>query len=130
MKLLKFLSQTSDNEQINFVRAMKLQLVEDEPKTSHVQNVSEKFAASREMLELMKLLNKDFRTFYTGKKLRFDFSLEASKPIDGLKLNEKQKVKIKRKWLEYNSKLAILQEQFERELAELKQSSVRSESEQ
>jgi len=119
MKLLKYLSQTSDEETTKF-RVLDCKLVNEETGNKElVEKVVDKYELGNDILELYDLLNKDLRKHYKG-KLKFDFTLGEGKPVDVLKIKSGRKDFIKKKVFEFEDVLAKTQRKLESYLQEKK----------
>lgn len=117
MKLLKYLSQTSDEETSKF-RALDCKLVEEE--TGHkelVEKVVNKYDLGNDILELYELLNKDLKKHYKG-KLKLDFTLDEGKPVNTLKVKSGREQFIKKRVYEFVDELAKTQRKLESYLQE------------
>ena len=118
MKLLKYLSQTSDEETSKF-RVLDCKLVdEDTGNKELVQNIVDKYELGNDILELYELLNKDLRKHYKGKK-KFDFTFGEGETVDVLKIKPGRKDFIKKRMYEFVDELAKTQKKLEKYLQEL-----------
>lgn len=119
MKLLKYLSQTSDEETTRF-RILDCKLVNEETGNKElVEKVVDKYELGNDILELYELLNKDLRKHYKG-KMRFDFTLGEGKPVDVLKIKSGRKDFIKKRMFEFVDELAKTQRKLESYLVKIK----------
>ncbi len=120
MKLLKYLSQTSDSEETTKFRGLDCKLVKEETGNKElVEKVVQQYELGNEILELYELLNKDLRKHYKG-KMRFDFTSGEGKPVDVLKIKSGRRDFIKKRVFEFEDVLAKTQRKLEKYLEEMK----------
>lgn len=120
MKLLKYLSQSSDSEETTKFRGLNCKLVEKETGNKElVEKVVQQYELGNDILELYELLNKDLRKHYKG-KLKFDFTLDEGEPVDTLKIKSGRKEFIKKKAYAFVDELAKTQRKLEKYLQEMR----------
>lgn len=114
MRLYKFLSISSCDEDASAFRSLSLDLVEEDTgNVDLVKNVSEKYMLDDAALILLEKANKELKKMYRG-KLRFDFCLEEQGMVpDEVKIERKKVRQLKEKWFQFNDELSNIQIDFE-----------------
>ncbi len=117
MRLYKFLSLSSVDDDASAFRSLNLDLVEDDTGNSDlVKRVSEKYLLDDTALILLERANKELKRMYRG-KLKFDFCLEEQgmKP-DEVKIEKRKVRQLKEKWFKFNDELSEIQINFEKNM--------------
>ncbi|KFZ26060.1 MAG: hypothetical protein KQ78_01722 [Candidatus Izimaplasma bacterium HR2] len=117
MRLYKYLSISSKDDDISAFRSLKLDLVKDDTgNIDIVKRISEKYLLDDTVLLLLEKANRELKKMYRG-KLKFDFCLdEQGMMSDGVDIRvECKKVKqLKEKWFKFNDELSGMQIDFEK----------------
>jgi hypothetical protein len=121
MRLLGYLEKQGADVDSNKFRMLSLKLVKK--KTQHeetIKKIAEEYDLDTDyILGLRGLLNKDLKTKgYRGPNI-FDFVLDEGSDIEGIKLEKRKKDILKRRHFELESKLAEVQEKFEKKLKQV-----------
>lgn len=114
MRLYKFLTLSSNDQDANAFRSMNIDLVEEDTGNSEVvKRLTEKYMLDDTALQLLERANKELKRMYRG-KLKFDFCLEEQGLVpDDIKIERKKVRQLKEKWFEFNNELSEIQIQFE-----------------
>lgn len=119
MRLHEYLRTLSLDEDTTTFRSLSIRLVAKEtPHKTVAQRIEEKYQLSNSSLELLKLLNKDFKHMYKG-KYRFDLCIDEGKTLDEINIGKKYQDRIKIKWYEFNNELTLIKKEFEQKLKEI-----------
>ncbi len=117
MRLRKFLSISSKDDDVNDFRSLSLGLVEsDTGNTDIVRRLNEVFLLDGKSIQLLDEANKELKLIYRG-KMKFDFCLESQGVgPDNVKINHKKYRQLKDKWFKFNDELSSIQNDFEKTL--------------
>ena len=118
MRLKDYLQSLSLDEDSTKFRSLSIKLVSDEtPHKDVAKRVQEKYGLSKDALELLELLNKDFKQMYQG-KYKFDLCIDEceGKTLDEVNIKKKYQDRIKIKWYEFNNELTLIKKEFEQKL--------------
>ena len=115
MRLRKFLSISSKDDDISDFRSLNLDLVEkDTGNTDLVKRISEKYELDDIAIQLLDNANKELKRMYRG-KLKFDFCLENQGiSPDNVKIDNRKVRQLKEKWFKFNDELSGIQIDFEK----------------
>lgn len=115
MRLYKYLSISSSDDEANSFRSFNIDLVEsDTGNIDLVKRVSEKYKLNDDVLILLEKSNKELKKIYKG-KLRFDFCLEdQGMTPDEVKMGIKKIRQLKEKWFQLNDEMSNIQICFEK----------------
>lgn len=115
MRLYKYLSISSKDDDVSAFRSLNLDLVEDDTgNIDLVKRISDKYLVDDIALQLLERANKELKKMYRG-KLKFDFCLEEQGMIsDGIGIECKKSKQLKEKWFKFNDELSTIQIDFEK----------------
>ena len=117
MRLRKFLSISSIDNDVSDFRSLNLDLVESNTgNTDLVKRITERFLMDDKALQLLENANKELKKMYRG-KLVFDFCLEEQGiSPDQVKIESKKAFQLKEKWFKFNDQLSEIQIDFEKSI--------------
>ena len=120
MRLQEYLKFLSLDEDTTVFRSLSIKLVADDtPHKDVAKRVQEKYGLSNNALELLEVLNKEFKQMYKG-KYRFDLCVDEGKTLDEINIGKKYQNRIKIKWYEFNNELTLIKKEFEQKLKNIK----------
>ena len=120
MRLQEYLKFLSLDEDTTVFRSLSIKLVADDtPHQEVAKRVQKKYGLSNNALELLEVLNKEFKQMYKG-KYRFDLCVDEGKTLDEINIGKKYQNRIKIKWYEFNNELTLIKKEFEQKLKNIK----------
>ena len=120
MRLQEYLKFLSLDEDTTIFRSLSIKLVADDtPHQEVAKRVQKKYGLSNNALELLEVLNKEFKQMYKG-KYRFDLCVDEGKTLDEINIGKKYQNRIKIKWYEFNNELTLIKKEFEQKLKNIK----------
>ncbi len=118
MRLMKFLSLSINDSEINRFRSMYIGLTKDKNKNvSFINDICEKYNVNN-VYVILDSLNNELRKFYNGKYF-YDFIEETDKPLkrsESISENRKKSENITLLLLEANNKLSRIKARVEEQL--------------
>ena len=117
MRLRRFLSISSSDDDVNDFRSLNLDFVtSDTGNVDIVKRVSEKYLLDDVALDLLENANKELKQMYRG-KLKFDFCLEDQGIApDNVKIEGGKAHQLKEQWFKFNDELSAIQIDFEKSI--------------
>ena len=117
MRLYRYLTLSSTDEDVSTFRSLHLDLVEDDTGNSEiVQKISDEYALDDSAQQLLDRANAELKKMYRG-KLKFDFCMEnEGLTPDSVKIERKKVPQFKEKWFKINDELSEIQITFEERL--------------
>lgn len=120
MRLFKYMGLSCEDEDVNIFRSVNVKLVEGSTEyKASVEKVQEKYTLNTDVIEIVEYLNKQLNKVYKG-KLKFDFCLDDNEgiTIDKIKLNERKRAVLKRKFFEACDKIGKAKTSVEKQIYE------------
>ena len=115
MKFYKYLSEISKNEEDSILRSISFDIVESSDEHKLEETISNDPRA-QDIVSLLEELNILLKRSYKGSKYKFGLCLKSTNNIQKIKIDDKIKKNIKKRWLEYNQKLSSIQYEIENEM--------------
>lgn len=118
MRLYRYLTLSSTDEEVSTFRSLNLDLVEEDTGNSEiVKKISDEYALDDAAQQLLERANTELKKMYRG-KLKFDFCIESEglSPADIKNIEAKKVRKLKEKWFKFNDELSEIQITFEERL--------------
>ena len=117
MRLRKFLSISTKDDDINDFRSLNLDLVEQNTgNIDLVKRITERFEMDDRAFQLLENANRELKRMYRG-KLKFDFCLEEQGMTpDDVKIEQRKVHQLKEKWFKFNDALSNIQIDFEKSI--------------
>lgn len=115
MKLYKYLNKIS-KETDTILRSVSFDIVESS-KDNEIHEIVKDDPRFNTVYILLNELNSLLKRNYRGTKYKFDLCFETSSNIQKMNITDKDKQMIKKRWLDYNSKLSDIQYNIEKEMA-------------
>lgn len=117
MRLRKFLSISSKDDDVNDFRSLNLGLVEEDTgNVDLVKRLTEKSMLDDASLLLLERANRELKRMYRG-KLKFDFcSEDQGMTPDHVKIERKKVRQLKERWFKFNDELSEIQIEFEKSI--------------
>lgn len=117
MRLYKYLSLSSNDDDVSSFRSLNIALVEKKTNNMDlVERIQTKYEMVFDADMLIEKANKELKLMYRGKFL-FDYCLEEQGlPPENIKVGSQKVRMLKEKWFKFNDELSTIQDEFERKI--------------
>jgi len=114
MRLLKYFSQSSLDEQTNIFRCVNIKLIKEDDSAvlDSIEHVKKKYELDDDITSLTETLNSKLKHYYKG-HYRFGFTMDEGIKLNKIKIPPKIESKIRLQLFEQNDILAKLKKRIE-----------------
>jgi hypothetical protein len=117
MRLYKYLSISTNDDDISSFRSLNIDLVETKTHNIDlVERIQQRYDLDDKISRLIEDANKELKSIYRGKYI-FDFCLEEQGLTpDSMKIDNNKVRQLKEKWFKFNDELSTIQNEFEKNI--------------